>query len=106
VHGEAVAIGLALAFRFSVALDLCPGQDAARVAAHLRSVGLPTGLAEVPGGAGAAEDLIEAMRQDKKVRDGALTFILARGIGRSFIARDVPAERVRTFLDAEPGGAG
>ena len=81
VHGEAVAIGLALAFRFSVRLGLCAGQDAGRVSAHLRSVGLPTALGDVPGGSGDADALLDAMAQDKKVKDGALTFILARGIG-------------------------
>jgi shikimate kinase / 3-dehydroquinate synthase len=104
IHGEAVAIGLALAFRFSVRLGLCPGQDAERVARHLATVGLPTRLDDVPGGCGTAETLVEAMAQDKKVKAGALTFILARGIGRSFIARGVEADAVRAFLAAELGG--
>jgi 3-dehydroquinate synthase len=101
VHGEAVAIGLALAFRFSVKLGLCPGQDAGRVSAHLAAAGLPTCLAQVPGGAGSAGELLDAMRQDKKVRGGALTFILARGVGDSFIARGVEADAVRSFLTEE-----
>jgi 3-dehydroquinate synthase len=101
VHGEAVAIGLALAFRFSARLGLCPGQDAGRVCEHLEAAGLPTRLSEVPGGCGTADDLVDAMRQDKKVKDGALTFILARGIGNSFIARGVEAELVRSFLTSE-----
>ena len=105
VHGEAVAIGLALAFRFSVRLGLCAGQDAGRVEGHLRTAGLPTRLSDVPGGCGSAEDLLAAMAQDKKVSAGELTFILARGIGRSFIARGVPADSVRTFLgEALAGG--
>ncbi|KAA2236823.1 3-dehydroquinate synthase [Salinarimonas soli] len=109
VHGEAVAIGLALAFRFSTRLGLCPGQDARRVAAHLARAGLPTRLAEVPGGAGTPEALLDAMAQDKKVKDGQLTFILARGIGRSFIAPGIAAADVRAFLAeafAETGDAG
>ncbi len=101
VHGEAVAIGLCLAFRFSMRLGLCPGQDAGRVAGHLATVGLPTRLADVPGGAGSADALLDAMAQDKKVKDGALTFILARGIGQSFIARGVEADAVRAFLEEE-----
>jgi 3-dehydroquinate synthase len=101
VHGEAVAIGLALAFRFSQRLDLCSRQDANRVEDHLNEVGLPTRLQDVPGGCGSAEWLLDAMGQDKKVKDGALTFILARGIGQSFIARAVPADTVRKFLVGE-----
>jgi len=103
IHGEAVAIGLALAFRFSAHLGLCPGQDAERVARHLATAGLPTRLQDVPGGCGDAEALVEAMRQDKKVKAGALTFILARGIGQSFIAPGIGTQAVRAFLDRELG---
>lgn len=101
VHGEAVAIGLALAFRFSARLGLCPEADAARVEAHLAGVGLPTRLAHVPGGCGSADALLEGMAQDKKVKGGALTFILARGIGQSFVARGVEPGAVRSFLAGE-----
>lgn len=101
VHGEAVAIGLALAFRFSTRLGLCPGQDSGRVAAHLATAGLPTRLADIPGGCGTVDDLLDAMRQDKKVKGGELTFILARGIGQSFIARGITADSVRKFLTEE-----
>jgi 3-dehydroquinate synthase len=98
VHGEGVAIGLALAFRFSARLGLCGGQEAGRVANHLALAGLPTRLQQVPGGCGDADALLDAMAQDKKVRDGALTFILARGIGRSFIAPGIDRSAVREFL--------
>jgi len=101
VHGEAVAIGLALAFRFSARLGLCSGQDAGRVEAHLTSAGLPIALAQVPGGCGDPDELLAAMAQDKKVKDGALTFILARGIGQSFVARGVDPDAVRGFLADE-----
>ena len=101
VHGEGVAIGLTLAFRFSAALGLCPLSDAERVEAHLKSVGLPTRLSHVPGGCGTVEELLDAMAQDKKVKGGSLTFILARGIGQSFIAPGIEAEKVRTFLTSE-----
>ena len=101
VHGEGVAIGLAQAFRFSAASGFCPTADAQRVEAHLAVVGLPTHLGQVPGGCGTVDELLDAMAQDKKVKGGALTFILARGIGQSFVARDVPVERVRAFLQDE-----
>jgi 3-dehydroquinate synthase len=101
VHGEGVAIGLALAFRFSDTLGLCPAADARRVEAHLSTAGLPTRLAHVPGGCGTVDELLDAMAQDKKVKGGALTFILARGIGQSFIAPGIEADKVRAFLESE-----
>jgi 3-dehydroquinate synthase len=101
VHGEGVAIGLCLAFRFSAALGLCSQADAERVEAHLTEVGLPTRLAHVPGGCGTVDELLDAMAQDKKVKGGALTFILTRGIGQSFIAPGIEADKVRAFLQDE-----
>jgi 3-dehydroquinate synthase len=101
VHGEGVAIGMAQAFRFSAKLGLCPADDANRMAAHLGAVGLPTELAHIPGGVGDVDRLMTAIGQDKKVSRGALTFILARGIGQSFIAKNVDPESVRAFLGEE-----
>ncbi|MBV9079161.1 MAG: 3-dehydroquinate synthase, partial [Methylobacteriaceae bacterium] len=101
VHGEAVAIGLCLAFRFSARLGLCPPAEAERVAAHLAAVGLPTRLSDVPGGAGPVEGLLAAMAQDKKVKADRLTFILVRGIGRAFVAEGVEAGEVGAFLSEE-----
>jgi 3-dehydroquinate synthase len=101
VHGEGVAIGCAMAFRFSAALGFADIAEARRVEAHLAEAGLPSRLAHVPGGAGSVDALIEAMSQDKKVKDGTPTFILARGIGRSFIERGVEPARLREFLAAE-----
>jgi shikimate kinase/3-dehydroquinate synthase len=101
VHGEAVAIGMACAFRFSLKRGLCNGQDAARVENHLRMVGLPTAMREIPGFDASAETILAAMRQDKKVERGRLTFILAKAIGESFIAKDVAEADVREFLSDE-----
>jgi len=106
VHGEAVAAGLALAFRFSAALGLAPPADAERVARHLAEAGLPTTLQAFPGLTADAERLLDAMAQDKKVVGGRLTFILARGIGESFIAKGVDVPAVRAFLARECAGAG
>jgi 3-dehydroquinate synthase len=104
VHGEGVAIGMALAHRFSSRLNLASPDDAARVEAHLRAVGLPWQMADIPGGLPDPERLLGYIAQDKKVQRGALTFILTRGIGQSFIARDVPASEVLSFLkDNHPG---
>ncbi len=104
VHGEAVSIGMAQAHRFSARLGLCPGQDATRVEAHLKAAGLPTRLSEVPGPAIAREVLMAGIAQDKKVKRGRLTFILTRGIGRSFIAADVDAAQIDEFLAEELAG--
>lgn len=98
LHGEAVALGMALAFAYSARLGLAPPADAERVARHLAAVGLPSRPSAIPGGAPDADRLMDLMAQDKKVRRGRLTFILARGIGQAFIAPDVDAGDVRTFL--------
>jgi 3-dehydroquinate synthase len=104
VHGEGVAIGMALAYRFSSRLNLASPDDAARVETHLRDVGLPWRMADVPGSLPDAEHLLGYIAQDKKVTRGALTFILTHGVGQSFIARDVPASEVLAFLqDNHPG---
>ncbi len=98
VHGEGVAIGMALAHRFSSRLNLCSMDDALRVEAHLREVGLPWRMADIAGGLPDAERLLAYVAQDKKVTRGELTFILTRGIGQSFIARNVPSSEVLSFL--------
>jgi 3-dehydroquinate synthase len=104
VHGEGVAIGLALAHRFSARMNLASPDDAARVEAHLAAVGLPWRMADIPGELPDAETLLSFIAQDKKVSRGALTFILTRGIGKSFIARGVPASEVLSFLkENHPG---
>jgi 3-dehydroquinate synthase len=100
VHGEAVSIGLALAFQFSARLGLAAPEDADRVTSHLKAVGLPTRIQDIPGEVGDADRLLDLMAQDKKVKSGRLTFILARGIGRSFVAPDVPPQNAREFLRA------
>jgi 3-dehydroquinate synthase len=98
LHGEAIAIGIALAFQFSARRGLIPAEAAARVAGHLAAVGLPTHVSEVPGAVPAADRLMELIAQDKKVRRGRLTFVLVRGIGQAFVAPDVEAAEVRAFL--------
>jgi 3-dehydroquinate synthase len=105
VHGEAISIGMVLAHDFSVRMNLMGPDDATRVRRHFEAVGLPTRLDQVPGGLPDADGLMALIAQDKKVSRGALTFILARGIGQSFIARDVPPEAVRHFLDGELAAA-
>ena len=103
LHGEGVAIGMCQAFRFSEEMGLCPEGSAARVSRHLKAVGLPTRIADIPGGKADPDELLRLMGQDKKVRQGQLTFILVHGVGQAFIARDVPPEKVKAFLAREIG---
>lgn len=98
VHGEAVAIGMVLAHEFSSRLNQCGPQVAERVAAHLALVGLPTTIQDIPGEVPSQDSLLDAIGQDKKVERGKLTFILTRGIGKSFVAKDVPTSELQAFL--------
>jgi 3-dehydroquinate synthase len=98
IHGEGVAIGMALALRLSVKLGLCPGQDAERFIRHLKAVGLPADIADIPGGRPGVDELVAAMAHDKKVSDGKLTFILLKGLGQAFVTRDVPLDAVKLVL--------
>ena len=104
LHGEGVAIGCALAFELSQRLGLCSQEAPSRVRAHLKAMGMKTDLADIPGELPGAEALVTLMGQDKKVIDGKLRFILARGIGAAFVAEDVPPAKVVQLLhDALPG---
>lgn len=104
VHGEGVAIGMALAHRFSAHMNLASPDDAQRVEAHLKNVGLPTKISDVPGALPDVATLMKFIAQDKKVSRGALTFILTKGIGQSFVAKDVPASALESFLHHETQG--
>jgi 3-dehydroquinate synthase len=94
-----VAIGMVLAHRFSARMNLASPDDADRVERHLKSVGLPTRMSDIEGGLPPTEMLMRHIGQDKKVKRGALTFILTRGIGQSFIADDVPPAEVFRFIE-------
>jgi 3-dehydroquinate synthase len=104
LHGEAVAIGMVLAFDFSVRLGICPAEDSSRVRAHLSQVGLPVDLRGAPGVRNDARQLVQAMGQDKKVIAGKLHFILTRGIGKAFTAADVALDELEAFLEAQLKG--
>ena len=99
LHGEGVSIGMVLAHGFSAQLGLAPSQDTGRVEAHLRRSGLPTRLGDIPGELPGTDHLMDAIAQDKKVVRGALTFILTRGIGQSFIEKNVDPAAVRAYLE-------
>jgi 3-dehydroquinate synthase len=96
LHGEAVALGMALAFRFSVERGLCGGEAADRTAAHLEAAGLPVR----PEGM-SAQRLVEHMARDKKAGGGRVPFVLTRGIGEAFVDRSVELDEVELFLERE-----
>jgi 3-dehydroquinate synthase len=98
LHGEAIALGMALAFEFSARRGLIAQAEAARVIAHLAAIGLPTHVKAVPGEWPGVDSIMDLISQDKKVKRGRLTFILVRGIGQAFVTRDVEAAEVRAFL--------
>ena len=98
LHGEGVAIGCALAFELSARLGLCSQEEPSRVRAHLKHMNMKTDLSDIEGELPDADTLLDLMGQDKKVVDGKLRFILARGIGEAFVASDVDPEAVRTLL--------
>ncbi|HDR29125.1 3-dehydroquinate synthase [Rhodovulum sp.] len=99
LHGEGVALGCALAFDLSARLGLCSQEEPSRVRAHLAAMGMKRDLADIPGDLPGAEALIGLMAQDKKVQDGRLRFVLARGIGQAFVTSDVDAGLLRALLD-------
>jgi 3-dehydroquinate synthase len=101
LHGEAVAIGMVQAFRFSEAQGLCEKGTADKVASHLARAQLPTHVAQIKAQLPPPAKLLEIMRQDKKASGGKLTFILARGIGEAFIARDVDDKQLLQFLERD-----
>lgn len=96
LHGEAVSIGMVLAFDLSVRMELCPRDDYERVKKHLSTLGLPV---DAKGMKTTAEELLEIMKRDKKVVGDKMTFILVRTIGDAFITQDVPANLVRDVLE-------
>ncbi len=98
LHGEGVAIGCALAFELSARMGLCSQEDPSRVRAHLRAMGMKVDLADIEGDLPDAQGLLDLMGQDKKVVDGKLRFILARGIGEAFVTGDVPQDKVLGVL--------
>jgi 3-dehydroquinate synthase len=104
LHGEGVAIGMALAARLSVRLGLMPGEDSERLVRHLKNVGLPSALSDIPGPRPDPARLIATMGHDKKVADGKLHFVALRGLGKAFVTSDVPAEALRDVLEHDfPG---
>lgn len=104
LHGEAVAAGTILAFELSARLGLCPAGDVARLRHHFAAVGLPVDLSGLAGQRWNTDALMAHMAQDKKVRDGKITFVLVRGIGEAFLSDEIEPEYVRQVLTQAFGG--
>ncbi len=98
LHGEGVALGMVLAFKLSAKLKLCKPADVTRVVKHLENAGLPVRLSQIPGSLPGPDGLLSLMAQDKKVVRGKLVFILAKGIGKAFVAKNVDTKVVRELL--------
>lgn len=105
LHGEAVALGMVLAFDFAARLGIAAAADAERVRLHFTATGLPTRLADIGLADVPAERLLAHMGRDKKVRDGKITLILPRRIGDAFAMKDAPVEELRDFLSRAAASA-
>lgn len=101
LHGEAIAIGMRLAFTYSVERGVCPPDDAARAEAHFKAVGLPTEIGAIPGGKPTPGEMLRLMAQDKKVKAGKLVLVLARKLGEAFVENDVSMDQLTDFLRRE-----
>ena len=104
LHGEAISIGMALAFEFSNEMGLCSGQDAQRAIAHFKAAGLPVEIGRIPGGAPGAGVLLALIAQDKKVQAGIPAFILVRGIGEAYVEHQMDMEKLQDFLKRKCSG--
>lgn len=97
-HGEAVSIGLVMAFDLSCRMGLCPKEDLARLERHFKALGMPVAPPALPDRSWDADALMRRLPSDKKVKDGRVAFILARGIGSVLSTRDVPEDLVRSVI--------
>lgn len=97
LHGEAVAIGMVLAYATSVKLGICPQEDLVRATKHLKAVGLLTSPLEVRKECNI-DALMEHFTRDKKAMGGKLTFVLTHGIGKAFIENNVDSGVIRQVL--------
>ena len=100
LHGEAVAIGLSLAFELSAKLGLCLVSDVKRIQAHFKLLGLPFKLSQILDKNCEPDNLIKFMKNDKKNKDGKLTLILARGIGKAFVTNEINYSDVKPVISS------
>ena len=101
LHGEAISIGMRQAFTYSVERGLCSADDASRAEVHLKAVGLPTRVSEIPGDKPTPGEMLRLMAQDKKVKGGNMVLVLVRGVGDAFVENDVSMSQLTDFLKRE-----
>jgi len=101
IHGEAVSIGICLAFKFSYFLGFCREEDLKRVTNLFEKFNLPTSFYNFKNLSLSSTKLIERFKFDKKNKQNQLTFILNKGIGKSFIHNNVNINDLTQFLDKE-----
>jgi 3-dehydroquinate synthase len=99
LHGEAVSIGMVMAYEFCARQGICPTADADRLKAHLTALEMPVDLRGLPCQDWTAELLMKHMMKDKKVKDGKVTFVLVRAIGEAYLDRNVADADLKTYLD-------
>ena len=100
LHGEAVALGCRLIFKLCVQLGLCPQQDLDRLTNHLKAVGLPAFISDLPKALSVSR-LMMHLHHDKKLVDGKITFILVNGIGKAFTSRNISDNQIIALLENE-----
>ena len=101
IHGEAVAIGICMAFRFSYKLGLCIRSDLERVINIFQKSKLPTSIKDIPNLSISNSGMMEKFKYDKKTRQGKLTFILNSKIGNSFVEQDIDVNTLKNFINEE-----
>ena len=99
LHGEGVAIGCILAFDLSARMELTSQEDPVRIKKHFSEMGMMKSIKEISGVLPDADSLVELMFQDKKVVNGKLNLILAKGIGKAFIARDIDPNLIKSAIN-------
>ena len=101
LHGEAVAVGMGQAFRYSARMGLCDPAEARRAEAAIAASGLPVKMSDIRNLPFDADRLITHMGHDKKAEGGALTFVLVKGIGEAYVAKQVAHQSIHDFLVAD-----
>jgi len=100
LHGEAVALGMVLAARYSARIGRLADRDAERITAAISAAGLPSEIAAL--GLDCDGDRLAAhMLHDKKMDAGTLSFVLLRAIGEAFLHRAVDMKDMAAFLNEE-----
>ena len=103
LHGEAVALGMALAARYSARRGEISDADADRATRAIAAAGLPSRISALRLACDGAA-LVDHMRHDKKAEGTTLPFLLLRHLGEAYVARDVDLGDIAAFLDGELAG--